>query len=82
MFCPFFQLLHPVRIACLGVDWVSCAPGFDERSVKYDVYFYGLSAFEELDDFLVDYLVEIVFSDLPSESAENASGVNWFGFFE
>jgi hypothetical protein len=41
-----------------------------------------LSAFEELDDFLVDYLVEIVFSDLPSASAENASGVNWFGFFE
>ena len=42
---------------------------------KNNMKFIGLVAFQELDNFLIDYLIEIFFSDFSVEPAKNTSRI-------
>jgi hypothetical protein len=67
-----------VRKAFLVVQWMSCAIGLYERSVKHGVNVFCLVPFQEFNHFFLDYSGEVVFSDFSDEPAENASGIGCF----
>jgi hypothetical protein len=61
---------------------VANTPGFNEGSIHYDVYFSCLSAFEQLDDFVVYNPVEVFFSDSSGKPAKYTSGVAFLVIFD
>jgi len=61
---------------------MSRAPGLYERNVQYGINVFCIVPFQELNNFLLDYSCEVVFSDFSDKPAKNASGIACFAFFD
>jgi hypothetical protein len=66
-----FWFIDAVRKISLAMEQMACGPSLYERSVQHSTDFSNAVASQQLDYFLLEYPIQVVFFVLTDETAEN-----------